>query len=133
MFNWHIFIYTKHGYWSTHVLNIRANEVDVIKKCDIVFLCVEPMVFSELKCIRKPFVQVRPATGTDHPIPSPQVNPKNTSGGKVMPNKTLHHKHPNDKYHQKRKCTNRGQPEWTPTTDPPPQQNDSCCCTVTVK
>ena len=25
MFNRHVFIYTKHGYWSTHVLNIRAS------------------------------------------------------------------------------------------------------------
>ena len=35
MFNQHVFIYTKHSYWSTHVLNIQASEEDVRNKCDM--------------------------------------------------------------------------------------------------
>ena len=62
MFNRHIFIYTKHGYWSTHVMKIRAKEVDVLLKCDIALVYVELMVFGEIKHIRKPILQLKPVS-----------------------------------------------------------------------
>ena len=112
MFNRHVFIYIKHGYWSTHVLNIRASEEDVQKQCDIILVYAEPLVFGEVKCIKKPLilpVNIQLKTGT-----STTSNTKVNHGQQTPDTKNFQRKHPHDKYGRKRKCTDRSNPTRTP-------------------
>ena len=116
MFNSHVFIYTKHGYWSTHVLNIRTAEADVRRKCDITLVYVEPLVFGEIKKIKKPIklpVSINLDTAL-RPSTKPEV-PKTTEV------KNFERKRPLDKFGKTRKRTDRSDPTKTTTiTLPPP-------------
>ena len=110
MFNRHVFIYTKHGYWSTHVLNIRAAEADVRRKCDITLVYVEPLVFGKIKKIKKP-IKLPVSSNLDT---KPEV-PETTEV------KNFQRKRPLDKFGKTRKYTDRSDPTKTTTiTLPPP-------------
>ena len=114
MFNHHVFIYTKHGYWSTHVLNVRAAETDVRKKCDITLVYTEPLVFGEIKKIIKPIslpVNIKLDTVTRSPA---------TGAQRTAEVKNFERKHPLDKFGKKRKRTDRSDPARTTTMTLPP-------------
>lgn len=118
MFNRHVFIYTKHGYWSTHVFNVRAAETEIIKKCDITLVYAEPHVFGEIKRIIKPVrlpVSIRLDTSMIPPI---ATTPKTTE---VM---NFERKHPSNKFGKKRKRTDRSESENSivRTLPPPPKR-----------
>ena len=118
MFNRHVFIYTKYGYWSTHVLNVRTAETDVRKKCDITLVYVEPLVFGEIKRIKKPVslpVGIKLDTATRLPTTVPQ---------KTTEVKNFERKHPLNKFGKKIKRTDRSDPanSITMTLPPPPKR-----------
>ena len=80
-------------------------------------------LFQELKHIRKPIIQVT-SSETDSKPMVPLIK-KEVSTEYSPSTKNFQQKHPHDKFQQKHKCTNRGAPDWTPTSDPltPPKQN----------
>ena len=120
MFNCHVFIYTKHGYWSTHVLNVRAAEADVRKKCDITLVYAEPLVFGEIKKIKKP-ISLPLSIKLDTTLRSPTK----TGVQKAADVKNFERKHPLDKFGKKRKQTDWSDPTKTTTMTlpPPPKQS----------
>ena len=115
MFNRHVFIYTKHGYWSTHVLNIRAAEADVRMKCDITLVYVEPLVFCEIKKIKKP-IKLPVSINLDTSL-KPSTKPEEPETTEV---KNFERKRLLDKFGKTRKRTDRSDPMKTTRTTLPP-------------
>ena len=120
MFNRHVFIYTKHGYWSTHVLNIQAAEADVRRKCDITLVYVEPLVFGEIKKIKKP-IKLPVSINLDTAL-RPSTKPEVAETTEV---KNFERKRLLDKFGKTRKHTDRSDPTKTTTITlpPPPKQS----------